>query len=196
MDGGGSVDFIILGSCPMDDPTLVFGNLRPSRRRLREGDIILNEIAADFEGYQAQIGVPICIGEPTERVRRMFDEVTLPAFERMAATLQPGRTLHEVWEAGHFIREAGYQSRPLHLHAIDLATHTPYVGTARPGAEGAHAEDYEVVLQPGMEIMLEPNPITLDGLLGLFLGHTFLITQCGQARVTGRLPLKLLIASV
>ncbi|HEX8035608.1 MAG TPA: M24 family metallopeptidase [Ktedonobacterales bacterium] len=194
MDGGGSVDFIILGSCPMDDPALVFGNIRPSQRRLREGDIIINELAADFEGYQAQVGVPICVGEPTEQVRRMFDDVTLPAFERMAAELQPGRTLREVWEAGHFIREAGYQSRPLHLHAIDLATHTPHIGTAMLGGPGAHAEEYEFVLKPGLELMLEPNPITLDGRLGLFLGHTFLITESGHTRVTGQLPLQLLVA--
>lgn len=196
MDGGGAVDFIILGSCPMDDPALAFGNIRPSQRRLREGDIIINELASDYEGYQAQVGVPICVGEPTEQVRRMFDDVTLPAFERMAAELQPGRTLREVWEAGRFIREAGYQSRPLHLHAIDLATHTPHVGTAMPGDPSAHAEEYELVLKPGMELMLEPNPITRDGRLGLFLGHTFLITESGHARVTGRLPLQLLTAGV
>jgi len=196
MDGGGSVDFIILGSCPMDDPALVFGNIRPSQRRVREGDIVVNELAVDFEGYQAQVGVPICIGEPTEQVRRMFDEVTLPAFERMAAELRPGRTLREVWEAGHFIREAGYQSRPLHLHAIDLATHTPHIGTVMPGEPGAHAEEYELILKPGMEIMLEPNPITLNGRLGLFLGHTFLITESGATRVTSRLPLQLYVADV
>lgn len=196
MDGGGSVDFIILGSCPMDDPALVFGNIRPSQRRLSAGDIIVNELAVDFEGYQAQIGVPICVGEPTERVRRMFDEVMLPAFERMAAELRPGRTLREVWEAGRIIREAGYQSRPLHLHAIDLATHTPHIGTVMPGDPGAHAEEYELVLKPGMELMLEPNPITLDGQLGLFLGHTYLITESGHARVTDRLPLDLLVAGV
>lgn len=194
MDGGGSVDFVILGSCPMDDPAMVFGNIRPSQRRLRAGDIIINELAADYEGYQAQVGVPICVGEPTEQVRRMFEDVTLPTFERMAAELQPGRTLREVWDAGRFIRDAGYQSRPLHLHAIDLATHTPHIGTTLPGDPGAHAEDYELVLKPGMELMLEPNPITLDGRLGLFLGHTFLITESGHTRVTSRLPLQMLEA--
>lgn len=196
MDGGGAVDFIILGSCPMDNPALVFGNIRPSQRQIREGDIIMNELAVDFEGYQAQVGVPICIGEPTNQVRRMFDEVALPAFERMAAELRPGRTLREVWEASHIIREAGYQSRPLHLHAIDLATHTPHIGAAMPGDPGAHSEDYDLVLKPSMELMLEPNPITLDGRLGLFLGHTFLITESGATRVTERLPLQLCVAGV
>jgi Xaa-Pro aminopeptidase len=190
-DGGGSVDFIILGSCPMDDPALVFGNIRPSRRILRAGDIVLNEIAADFEGYRAQVGVPICVGEPTDQVRRMFDEVVLPAYQRMAAELRPGRLLREVWEAGHIIRERGYQSRPVHLHGIDLATHAPFVGTDAPGAQETAAD---LVLKPGMELMLEPNPITPDGTLGLLLGHTVLITESGHRRVTDRLPLELLIA--
>lgn len=194
MDGGGSVNFIILGSCPMDGGGVVFGNIRPSQRRLRAGDIIINEIAADFEGYQAQIGVPICVGQPTDQVRRMFDEVVLPAYQRMAATLKPGSTLREVWEAGRFIRQQGYQSRPLHLHAIDLATHTPHIGTVMPGLPGAHAADYDLVLKPGMEIMLEPNPITPDGRFGMFLGHTVLITDSGHRRVTDRLPVGLLVA--
>ncbi len=196
MDGGGAVNFIILGSCPMDEGGVVFGNIRPSQRKLRHGDIIINEIAADFEGYQAQIGVPICVGQPTDQVRQMFDEVVLPAYERMARTLAPGSTLREVWEAGHFIREQGYQSRPLHLHAIDLATHTPHIGTAMPGGPGTHAADYDLIVKPGMEIMLEPNPITPDGRFGMFLGHTVLITDSGHRRVTDRVPLQLMVADV
>jgi hypothetical protein len=31
---------------------------------------------------------------------------------------------------------------------------------------------FEEVLKPGMVIMAEPNPITVDGLFGIFLGHT------------------------
>src|SRR5262249_14283023 len=32
MDGGGDIDFLIIGSTPMDNPALIFGNPRPSAR--------------------------------------------------------------------------------------------------------------------------------------------------------------------
>src|SRR5678815_3779607 len=40
LDGGGDIDFLIIGSTPMANPALVFGNPRPSQRRLQQGDII------------------------------------------------------------------------------------------------------------------------------------------------------------
>ena len=31
-----------------------------------------------------------------------------------------------------------------------------------------------------MVIMAEPNPITMDGMFGIFLGHTFIVTDKGH----------------
>jgi Xaa-Pro aminopeptidase len=191
LEGGGEIDFLIIGSSPMDNPGLIFGNPRPSRRVLQKGDLILNELAAGFNGYTAQIGVPICLGQPTDQVRRMFDEILLPGFQLMADQLKPGKTLRDVWEASRFFRNHGYQSRPGHLHGIDFVTHSPFIKADAPSGF-----EYEFVLKPGMELMLEPNPITLDGRLGLFLGHTFLITASGHHRVTERLPLQMMVADV
>lgn len=191
LEGGGEIDFLIIGSSPMENPGIIFGNPRPSRRALQKGDIIMNELAAGFNGYTAQIGVPICVGQPTDRVRRMFDDVLLPGFQLMAEQLKPGRTLRDVWEAGRFFRNNGYQSRPGHLHGIDFVTHSPHIGAKEP-----RGFEYEVVLKPGMELMLEPNPISLDGRLGMFLGHTYLLTDSGHHRVTDRLPVQLMVADV
>lgn len=188
MEGGGRVDFQIIGSTPMDDPAQVFGNPRPSHRELSEGDIVLNELAIGYNGYTAQIGIPICVGEPTERVRRMFDEITLPGFERMREELRPGNDLAAIKEAGEFFRENGYQTRPIHLHGIDLVSNSPHVGP-----DHVHAYDYEREMQPGAVLMLEPNPITSDGLLGQFYGHTYVITEDGADRLT-ECPHELLVA--
>jgi Xaa-Pro aminopeptidase len=46
LDGAGDIDFLIIGSTPMDDPAMVFGNPRPSQRKLKKGDIINMELAA------------------------------------------------------------------------------------------------------------------------------------------------------
>ena len=39
-------------------------------------------------------------------------------------------------------------------------------------------------VKPGMTVMLEPDPITADGLLGMFVGRTFVITEDGSYSAT------------
>ena len=171
---------------------MIFGNPRPSGRVLQKGDFIINELEAGFNSYSAQIGVPICVGEPTPKIRKMFDEIVLPVYKLMAAKVAPGNTLYEVWEESKFIREMGYQSRPGHMHGMDWVTHSPGVGAAGPYWE----DDIDIILKPGTQHMLEPNPITPDGMFGLFFGHTLLVTTDGNRRVTDRLPLQLMISDV
>ena len=71
---------------------------------------------------------------------------------------------------------------------FDLVSNSPHVG-----AEHLRAFPYERVMKPGMELMLEPCATTPDGMLGLFFGHTFLITDTGTRRVTD-CPDELLVA--
>lgn len=189
MEGDGQIDFLIIGSTPMAHPAQVFGNPRPSHRILREGDIILNELAASYQGYTAQIGIPVCVGEPTDAVRRFYDEVVLPGFLAMQATLKPGNDLDDIRAAGEFFRAHGAQSRPVLAHGIDFVTSSPHVNT-----DGVHAFPYEHTIKPGMVLMLEPCPITPDGLLGLFFGHTYIVTEHGARRVTD-CPDNLLVAN-
>jgi ectoine hydrolase len=188
LDGGGEVDFLIIGSTPMENPAMVFGNPRPSGRVLRHGDLVLMELAAGYRGYTAQIGSPVCVGPPTETVRRFWEEVAKPGYLGMVAALGPGRPLSAIQEAGRSFRAAGAQSRPIHFHGIDLITDGPHVFCDHIGAE-----PFEQTLQPGMVVMPEPNPITADGMLGLFVGHTYIITETG-AECVDRFPIDLAVA--
>src|SRR5919198_1184119 len=122
LEGGGDVDFAIIGSTPMKNPAMIFGNPRPSGRVLKEGDIVIMELAAGYRGYSAQIGSPVCLGEPPDEVKRFFDEIVLPGFERMVAIARAGHHLKELVEAGRFYREHGVQSRPIHIHGIDFVS--------------------------------------------------------------------------
>jgi Xaa-Pro aminopeptidase len=74
------------------------------------------------------------------------------------------------------------------VHGIDLVTDKPHVV-----AEHVSAEKFEEVLKPGMVIMAEPNPITADGLFGIFLGHTFIVTDTGH-EVVDDFPLEIAVA--
>jgi Xaa-Pro aminopeptidase len=188
LEGGGDIDFLIIGSTPMDNPAQVFGNPRPSGRVLQKGDIINMELAAGCRGYTAQVGSPICIGPPTDKVKRFWDEIALPGFEMMAAEIRPGNPLEAIRTAGRFFRKKGVQSRPIHAHGIDLITDGPHVF-----CEHVHAEPFEQVFKPGMVFMAEPNPITADGQFGIFVGHTFIVTETGSECVDG-FPWKLVVA--
>ena len=175
LEGGGEIDFLIIGSTPMANPALVFGSPRPSARRLATGDIINMELAAGYRGYTAQIGSPICVGPPTDMVKRFWDEIALPGFTKMAKEIRPGNPVDKICEAGKFFRQMGVQSRPIHAHGIDIITDGPHVFT-----DGAHGEPFERIFKPGMVFMAEPNPISADGNFGIFLGHTFIVTETGS----------------
>jgi Xaa-Pro aminopeptidase len=188
MDGGGDIDFLIIGSTPMDNPALIFGNPRPSGRVLKQGDIINMEIAAGYRGYSAQVGSPITLGPPTDMVRRFWEDITLPGYHRIVAEIAPGKSAEAMREASRFFREKGVQSRPTQCHGIDLVTDNPHVA-----AEHVTGREIDMVLKPGMVIMAEPNPITADGMFGIFLGHTFIITETGH-EIVDRFPLEIAVA--
>lgn len=187
LEGGGQVDFNIIGSTPMSDPGMVFGNPWPSARKLEKGDIVINELACGYNGYSVQIGTPVCIGEPPPEIRRFHDEVVVPGFDLMAAQLKGGKTWTDVMQAAKFFAENGYDSRPLFLHCIDFVSHEPHVMV-----DHVRAEEDEEELTEGIVAMLEPTIIRPDGRLGLFFGRTFIITEDDHEQVT-RFPSELVV---
>jgi Xaa-Pro aminopeptidase len=114
--------------------------------------------------------------------------VVLPGFLAMQKHIKPGGTLEDIRTSGEFFRAHGVQSRPVLAHGIDFVTNSPHIST-----EGVRAFPYERTIQPGTVLMLEPCPITADGLLGMFFGHTYIITEDGTRRVTD-CPDELLVA--
>jgi Xaa-Pro aminopeptidase len=188
LQGGGDIDFLIIGSTPMASPAMFFGNPRPSERKLCRGDIVIMEIAAGYRGYTAQVGSPICLGPPTDMVRKFWEEITLPGYRKIVAEIKPGNPIDNVRIAAQFFRQNGVQSRPTQIHGIDIVTATPHVF-----AERTEARDADKVFLPGMVTMAEPNPITADGMFGIFLGHTFIVTESGH-EVVDAFPLEIAVA--
>ncbi len=188
MDGGGDIDFLIIGSTPMDSPAMIFGNPRPSHRVLKRGDIINMELAAGYRGYTAQIGSPITLGPPNDMVRKFWEEITLPGYNKIVAEIMPGKPTEAMREASKFFREHGMQSRPTQCHGIDMVTDNPHVS-----AEHVRGIEIDMALKPGMVIMAEPNPITPDGLFGIFLGHTFIVNETGH-EIVDDFPLEIAVA--
>src|ERR1700704_1561402 len=188
LDGGGDIDFLIIGTTPMANPAMVFGNPRPSHRKLQKGDIINMELAAGYNGLSAQIGSPITLGPPTHMGRRFWEAITLPGYHKIIAEIKPGNATDNMRLASRFFRDHGVQSRPTQVHGIDIVTDKPHVF-----AERTEADEIDKVLKPGMIIMAEPNPITMDGLFGIFLGHTFIVTESGH-EIVDKFPLEIAVA--
>ena len=175
LEGGGDIDFLIIGSTPMDAPALVFGNPRPSLRKLNHGDIIIMELAVGYRGYSAQIGQPICLGKPPSLVQEFWDEIAKPGYLKIIDTISPGAKFEDMQKASAFFIEKGVQSRPIIMHGIDFVSDGPHVHI-----EKTTTKHYEQTMKAGMVLMPEPNPISADGRLGMFVGHTFIVTETGK----------------
>src|SRR6476469_10271770 len=186
--GGGDIDFLIIGTTPMANPAMVFGNPRPSHRKLQKGDIVNMELAAGYNGLSAQIGSPITLGPPTDMVRKFWDEITLPGYNKIVAEIAPGKNAKAMQDASRFFRDNGVQSRPTQCHGIDIVTDNPHITSDHIGGI-----DSDMVLKPGMIIMAEPNPITTDGMFGIFLGHTYIITDSGR-EIVDDFPFEIAVA--
>jgi Xaa-Pro aminopeptidase len=133
-----------------------------------------------------QIGSPICIGEPPGWIRDFFDDV-VEGYDIMAEKMVGGGTWDDVVKSSQFFRDKGYDSRPLYLHCIDFVSHNPHVMWDR--FEGDEAD---VDMEAGTVAMLEPTIITPDGLLGIFFGRTYVLTDGGKEKVT-RFPHELIV---
>jgi len=127
------------------------------------------------------------VGEPDRAVRNFWDEVVEPGFNLLAGFMRPGVTAEALQEAGRWYNDHGCQGRPLLLHGMDITTSRP-----RIGREKISAFDFERTFKPGMTLMLEPDAITADGLLGLFVGRTYVITETGGYPVS-KAPVELTV---
>ncbi len=112
LDGGGDIDFLIIGTTPMANPAMVFGNPRPSHRKLLKGDIINMELAAGYNGMSAQIGSPITLGEPNEMVRRFWEDITLPGLQEDRRRDQAGRRHRQHAPCGEVLPRQGRAVAP------------------------------------------------------------------------------------
>lgn len=177
---GGRYHLLMIGSTSMHDPKLIFPNPNPSARVLKEGDIVLSELAMSYMGYSAKIGHPVSIGRPTEQYSSFFKEVVVGGFKEIASHLKPGTTLEDMRRVGsRAFRERGAQSRPTIMHGLDLITSVPFIR-----ADRVRAEPYETTMQPGMTYNIEITPVDKEGVFGIFYSRSFAITDTGAQDLT------------
>ncbi len=165
--GAESISFdTIVGS----GPNAALPHHRAGERVIQEGESIVIDMGAKYEGYCSDLTRTIVVGTPDEMFRRVYDTV-LGAQLTAMATVQPGMTGAEAdGLARKVIEDAGYGDNFGHGlgHGVGLAVHEhPRVGL--------RSED---VLQEGMVFTIEPG-IYLSGWGGVRIEDVVVLEKSG-----------------
>lgn len=179
---GGEMGMIQLASAPMLDPDLNDQRPRPVQRIIGERDIINNELGIFYNGYEAQTGKPILTGPPTPEFQDMFD-IALEGYEKVSATLVPGKSSEDSLAAGAPIHDKGYDVYGGYLQGMLGANprHEPQIGPDRvqSAQDRFLYEDGKLVYKAGMVFTLQMHIIDKQETRGLFLADTFAIRDSG-----------------
>ena len=156
LDGGGDIDFLIIGTTPMDEPG----------HGVRQSAAVAPQ-AASRATSSTWSSPPATTASPRRSARRSRS-VRRPTWCASSGTRSRCRaTRRSSPRSGPAMppticgsraassASKGVQSRPTQVHGIDIVTDKPHVF-----AERTEADEIDKVLKPGMIIMAEPNPIT------------------------------------
>ena len=145
---------------------------------IREGDCLIIDMGAKYEGYCSDLSRTLCIGQPDDTFRKVYDTV-LGAQLTAIATVEKGMTAGDAdGLARAVIEEAGYGDNFGHSlgHGVGLAVHEmPGVGPTST-----------MVLEDNMAFTIEPG-IYLTGWGGVRI-EDIVFLENGRARVISKAP--------
>jgi Xaa-Pro dipeptidase len=148
----------------------------PSDRLVAEGDLVIIDWGAQYEGYRSDITRTFVIGEPTAEMLRMYDAV-LAANQAGRLAVRQGLPCQEVDRvARRAITLAGYGEYFIHRtgHGLGLETHEPpYL-----------VEGNLDLLAAGMTLTVEPGVYVL-GVGGVRIEDDVVVTEAGSETLTG-----------
>lgn len=149
---------------------------RPSARKVREGDLIVMDYGALYEGYHADMTRTVCLGEPSDEQRHVYD-VVRRAHEECAAAVHPGVIGTDIHNLSvKIISEAGYGDYYGHGlgHGVGIEIHE------NPG----FGRGWNKPVPEGSVVTIEPG-IYLPGKYGIRLEDCGVVTPDGFEPFTG-----------
>lgn len=169
----------------------------PSRRRLRDGDIINVDVTCKLDGFHGDTSATFFIGTPSDEARHLV-EVTRRCLELGIEQVRPGARIGDIGRAIETFAVARGCSvvRDFVGHGIGRDFHEgPQVPHFGDGGRGPRME-------PGMTFTIEPminlgtweleilqdgwTAVTKDGRLSAQFEHTVLVTDTGCEVLTAR----------
>lgn len=169
----------------------------PSRRRLRDGDIINIDITCKLDGFHGDTSATFYVGTPSAEARHLV-EVTRRCLEIGIAQVRPGGRIGEIGRAieAYAVSQGCSVVRDFVGHGIGRDFHEgPQVPHFGDGARGPRME-------PGMTFTIEPminlgtweleilqdgwTAVTKDRRLSAQFEHTVAVTETGCEVLTAR----------
>lgn len=160
-------------------PTVMSGNddpvpiREPTERPIAEGDTVMVDIGAAYEGYQADASRTFVVGEPNETQRRVWEAVER-SYDAALAAVRAGVPCRAVEEAGvRAAEKAGLSLGHRVGHGIGLATSFEW-----PDLAGS-----DEPLEAGTTICIEPG-IPFPGAGTMKLEDDLVVTEAGYELLT------------
>ena len=168
-------DALSFGSIIASGPNGANPHAQPGERKVEEGDMIVMDYGANYHDYHSDMTRTVCVGEPNEEERHVYDVVRL-AHETCAAAAKPGclgSDIHNL--AVKVISDAGYDEYFNHGlgHGVGIEIHElPRFSRA-----------YDKPIPVGSVITIEPG-IYLPGRFGIRLEDFGVMTEDGFSPFT------------
>lgn len=147
----------------------------PSDKKVEDGDFVLMDFGAVWNGYHSDMTRTLCVGEPTEEMRKVYGivlEAQLAGIKAAKAGIT-GCDLDSV--AREIIRKEGYGECFGHSlgHGVGLEIHE------KPNA----SPNYKLPLPEGTVVTVEPG-IYIPGKFGVRIEDFVIITENGCDNLT------------
>ena len=168
----------------------------PSKRKLREGDIVGIDCGATYMGYVGDAAVTVAVGKVTDPVNRLL-EATKESLYKAIAKCRVGNRLGDVCNAVQsYVEPLGYSVVKNYCgHGVGRAMHEePQVPNyGKPGTGPVLREGLVIAIEPMINLGHEDvkvlsdgwTVITLDGQPSAHFEHTVAITEDGPQILTG-----------
>lgn len=147
----------------------------PSDKSVQNGEFVLMDFGAVWNGYHSDMTRTICVGEPDEEMRKVYD-IVLKAQEECLNNAHAGMTGSELDKiARDVIEDAGYGDCFGHSlgHGVGMEIHE------KPNA----SPSVKSILLPGSVVTVEPG-IYLAGKFGVRIEDFVILTENGINNLT------------
>jgi Xaa-Pro aminopeptidase len=175
---GGEHGICFLASAPMAGGGPVVPAQVWSDRVVEEGDLVMLELSVGVEGVTSQVLRTIALGEPPAVVRRLH-AIADEAFEWLRAAAVPGTPAARLLDLAGLIDRADLTVVDDVVHGYGGGYLPPVLRT--PATQRRPVPD--LVLEPGMFLVIQPNVVAADGTLGVQTGELVVVTERGAERL-------------
>jgi Xaa-Pro aminopeptidase len=162
-------------------PQAALPHAKPTGRVIKDGEMVLIDMGARYQGYASDLSRTLCVGVPDDRYREIYRTV-LDAQMKAIDIIRAGMTGHQAdGSAREVIEKAGYGEAFGHSlgHGVGLAAHElPRLG---PGSEEVLTESMVFTVEPGIYLS-GWGGVRIEDMVVMEQGRVRLLSKARKAR--------------